>query len=71
MHEGQGEPRLLYSNEAVEYVRKRYGVKTSRPTLHLLCRKGILRGMQPSGPRGWWLISKQSLDELYGKLERP
>lgn len=56
--------QLLRMGAAQEYLREQYGVSWSRPYIVKLVRDGKLRGVQPSGERGWWLISRESIDKL-------
>jgi hypothetical protein len=58
---------MMRAGEALEYVEQTYGVRLSRPTLIRYLKQGKLRGGQPGGPHAWWVISRQSIDELFGK----
>ncbi len=60
-----GDLQLLRSQEAIDYIRERYGIEITKPTLHRYCRIGKLRGVQPGGAQSWWLISRRSIDELF------
>ena len=56
--------QLLRMGATQKYLREQYGVMWSRPYITKLVHDGKLRGMQTSGERGWWLISRQSIDDL-------
>ena len=58
--------QLLRRGEALDYIEETYGVRLSYPTLHRYVRIGRLRGVQPGGTGAWWLVSKESIDELFG-----
>ena len=63
---GLGE-HMMRVGEALEYVEQMYGVRLSRPTLIRYTKSGRLRGGQPGGPHAWWVISRESIDELFGR----
>lgn len=65
------EKRWLSSQEAIDHIRESYGLTMTKPTLHRAVRLGRLHGIQPSGERGWWLISRESIDRFYGALTAP
>ena len=54
--------------ETQEYVRSRYGLKWSRAHITKLIHEGRLYGVQANPDRGWWLVSRASIDDL---LRRP
>ena len=55
---------LLQMGEAQKYLREQYAVSWSRPFITKLIHEGKLRGVQPGGDRGWWYISRESIDAL-------
>ncbi len=57
---------MMRTGDALRYIREIYGVPISNPTLVRFIKIGRLRGAQPGGPRAWWVVSKQSIDELFG-----
>jgi hypothetical protein len=56
---------LLTVAQARAYLRDEYGVTWSGVYIRRLARDGKLDGRQPSGPYGHWLISRESIDELF------
>lgn len=57
--------------DGLEYLRDTYGISWSRPTLKRYIKVGSLRGSQPGGPGGWWLVSRESIDDMFGPKESP
>ena len=55
---------MLQMGDAQKYMRAEYGVTWSRPFIVKLIREGKLRAVQPGGDRGWWYISRESVDKL-------
>ena len=60
--------QLLRMGAAQTYILEQYGVSWSRPYIVKLVHDGVLRGVQPSGERGWWLISRDSIDKLLASV---
>ena len=55
----------LQMGEAQRYLRERYNLTWSRPTIVKLVRAGKLVGHQHSDG-GWWYIERESIDRLLG-----
>ena len=55
---------MLQMGDAQAYLREQYAVKWSRPFIVKLIREGKLRAVQPGGDRGWWYVSRESIDAL-------
>ena len=62
---------MLQMGDAQKHMRENYGVTWSRPHIVKLVGLGKLRGIQPGGPGGWWLISRESIDALLGSPKHP
>lgn len=54
----------LQMGDAQRYMRSQYNITWSRPFIVKLVREGSLKAIQPGGPRGWWFISRTSIDAL-------
>lgn len=50
--------------EAEKYLAEEYGVRWSRSHIRKLIRIGKLVGGQPAGAGGWWVVTRESIDEL-------
>jgi len=50
--------------DAEKYLRDHYGLSWSRSYMRKLIREGALRGVQPAGERGWWYVTRESIDAL-------
>jgi len=55
---------MLQMGDAQKYMRAEYGVTWSRSFIVKLIREGKLRAVQPGGDRGWWYVSRESIDTL-------
>lgn len=53
--------------ETQRYLRERYGITWSRPTITKMIHDGKIQGFQ-RGERGWWYISRPSIDRLLKTL---
>ncbi len=56
---------------ALDYIEDTYGLRLTNPTLIRYVKKGKLRGAQPGGPGGWWIFSRESIDEMFGADTEP
>lgn len=50
--------------DAEKYLQEHYGLSWSRSYMRKLIREGVLRGVQPGGERGWWYVTRESIDDL-------
>ena len=53
----------LQMGEAQRYLRERYNITWSRPTIVKMLHEHKISGYQ-RGPRGWWYIERESIDRL-------